>query len=203
MPVLAGAILGLVAGPMIIPKMFYPSMMARYSMPAWNPGFDMSFIYITVLMVASSVFVTYISCIRISKENPANTMRPKAPGNSSKMLIEKMKMWNHLNFNIRWNIRDARRNKFRALMTIVGVMGCVALLIAAFGMNDSMNELKSWEYEDISHYGAKLSLSQDTNPMELYYILNETGGSFIMQQSMELKANGMEDTVTQIGRAHV
>ena len=196
LPVLAGAILGLVAGPMIIPKMFYPSMMARYSMPAWNPGFDMSFIYITVLMVASSVFVTYISCIRISKENPANTMRSKAPGNSSKMLIEKMKMWNHLNFNIRWNIRDARRNKFRALMTIVGVMGCVALLIAAFGMNDSMNELKSWEYEDISHYGAKLSLSQDTNPMELYYILNETGGSFIMQQSMELKANGMEDTVT-------
>ena len=81
-------------------------------------------------------------------------------------------------------------------MTIVGVMGCVALLIAAFGMNDSLNELKSWEYDDISHYESKLLLSNEANPLELYYILNETDGSFIMQQSIELKANDEEDTVT-------
>ena len=80
-------------------------------------------------------------------------------------------------------------------MAIVGVMGCVALLIAAFGMNDSMNELKHWEYDDISHFESKLLLSKDANPMELYYILNETNGSFIMQQSIEIKANDMEDTV--------
>ncbi len=195
-PVLAGSILGLVTGPMIIPHMFYPSMSTRYSMPEWNPGFDMSFVFIAVALVVLSVFVTYISCRRISKENPANTMRPKTPKLSSGMLIEKTKLWKHLNFNLRWNIRDARSNKFRALMTIVGVMGCVALLIAAFGMNDSMEELKSWEYDDITHYESKLVLSNNANSQELYYILNDTDGSFIMQQSMELKANGMEDTVT-------
>ena len=81
-------------------------------------------------------------------------------------------------------------------MAIVGVMGCVALLIAAFGMNDSMNELKSWEYDDITHYESKLLLSSEANPMELYYILNETNGSFIMQQSIEIKTDGWEDTVT-------
>ena len=194
-PVLAGAILGVITGPMIIPQLFYPTLTTQYSMPSWNPGFDMSFIYISVLMVASSVFVTYLACRRISKENPANTMRPKPPNLSSKSFIEKSKFWNRLSFNIRWNIRDARRNKFRALMAIVGVMGCAALLIAAFGMNDSMNELESWEYDDISHFESKLLLSEDANPMELYYILNETGGSFIMQQSIEIKANGKEDTV--------
>ena len=195
-PVLAGAVLGLITGPMIIPQMFYPTMTTSYSMPIWNPGFDMSFIYIAALMVVLSVLVTYLSCRRISKENPANTLRPKAPNTSSKTFIEKSRLWNRLSFNLRWNWRDARRNKFRALMAIVGVMGCVALLIAAFGMNDSMDELKSWEYDDIIHYESKLLLSSEANPLELYYILNETNGSFIMQQSIEIKANGGEDTVT-------
>ena len=195
-PVLAGAILGLITGPMIIPQMFYPTMTTSYSMPNWNPGFDMSFIYIATLMVVLSVLVTYLSCRRISKENPANTLRPKAPIASSKTFIEKSRIWDCLSFNLRWNWRDARRNKFRALMAIVGVMGCVALLIAAFGMNDSMNELKSWEYDDITHYESKLLLSSGANPLELYYILNETNGSFIMQQFIEIKANDVEDTVT-------
>lgn len=195
-PVLAGAVLGLITGPMIIPQMFYPTMTNRFSMPVWEPGFDMSFVYIAVLLVLLSVLVTYVTCRRISKENPANTMRPKAPNMSSKSFIEKSRLWIHLNFNLRWNWRDARRNNFRALMAIIGVMGCVALLIAAFGMNDSLNELESWEYDDISHYGAKLQLSNNATPLELYYILNDTNGSFIMQQSIEIKANDNEDTVT-------
>ena len=195
-PVFAGALLGLMTGPAVIPRMFYPTLTTQYSLPVWNPGFDISFVYIVVLMVFLSVFVTYLSCRIISKENPANTIRPKAPNMSSKSVIENSKIWKHLNFNIRWNLRDTRANKFRSLMAIVGVMGCVALLIAAFGMNDSMDELKSWEYDDISHFESKLLLSNNANPMELYYILNETKGSFIMQQSIELKANDKEDTVT-------
>lgn len=195
-PVIAGAVLGLITGPMIIPQMFYPTMAVSYSMPSWNPGFDMSFVYIAISLVVLSVLVTYLSCRRISKENPANTMRPKAPDVSSNGMLERSRFWKHLNFNIRWNIRDAKSNKFRALMTIVGVMGCVALLIAAFGMNDSLEELKTWEYDDISHYESKLLLSNEANPLELYYILNETDGSFIMQQSIEIKANDEEDTVT-------
>ncbi|WP_406535804.1 ABC transporter permease [Methanobrevibacter sp.] len=195
-PVLAGAILGLITGPVVIPRMFYPTMFKSYSMPSWHPGFDMRFVYIALLMVFLSVLVTYLSCRRISRENPANTLRPKAPKLSSNGFIEKSKFWNHLSFNFRWNWRDAKRNKFRAFMAIVGVMGCVALLIAAFGMNDSMGELKSWEYDDISHYESKLLLSNEANPMEVYYILNETNGSFIMQQSIEMKANDMEDTVS-------
>ena len=195
-PVFAGALLGLMTGPAVIPRMFYPTLTTQYSLPVWNPGFDISFVYIVVLMVFLSVFVTYLSCRIISKENPANTIRPKVPNMSSKSVIENSKIWKHLNFNIRWNLRDTRANKFRSLMAIVGVMGCVALLIAAFGMNDSMDELKSWEYDDISHFESKLLLSNNANPMELYYILNETKGNFIMQQSIELKANDKEDTVT-------
>lgn len=193
-PVLAGSVLGLVTGPMIIPQMFYPSMTTRYTLPSWNPGFDMSFVYVAALLVFSSVFVTYLTCRSISKENPANTMRPKAPNISSNSFFEKSRLWKHLSFNFRWNWRDARRNKFRALMAIIGVMGCVALLIAAFGMNDSMNDLKTWEYDEINHFESKLSISNNPSQMELYYVINETNGSFIMQMPIEIKSNSHENT---------
>ena len=196
LPVLSGSILGLITGPMIIPQMFYPTMKHHYTLPEWNPGFDMSFIYVAGLLVISSVVVTYLTCRNISKENPANTMRLKAPKLSSTNFIERSKLWRHLSFNLRWNWRDAKRNKFRAFMAIVGVMGCVALLIAAFGMNDSMNDLKSWEYDDINHFESKLSIANNASPMELYYIANYTNGSFIMQMPIEIKANDIEDTVS-------
>lgn len=195
-PVLSGSILGLITGPMIIPQMFYPTMKTHYTLPEWNPGFDVSFVYIVVLLVISSVAVTYLTCRSISKENPANTMRPKAPKMSSINFLERSKLWRHLSFNLRWNWRDARRNKFRAFMAIVGVMGCVALLIAAFGMNDSMNDLKTWEYDDINHFNSKLSIANNASEMELYYIANYTHGSFIMQMPIEIKANNIEDTVS-------
>ena len=195
-PVLSGSILGLITGSMIIPQMFYPTMKTHYTLPEWNPGFDVSFVYIVVLLVISSVAVTYLTCRSISKENPANTMRPKAPKMSSINFLERSKLWRHLSFNLRWNWRDARRNKFRAFMAIVGVMGCVALLIAAFGMNDSMNDLKTWEYDDINHFNSKLSIANNASEMELYYIANYTHGSFIMQMPIEIKANNIEDTVS-------
>ena len=119
-------------------------MTSRFSLPLWKPGWNISFVYAALTMILSSLFVSYWAARNISKENPANTMRPKAPKVSSNSRVEKSKFWSNLSFNIRWNYRDAKVNNFRALMAIIGVMGCVALLISAFGMNDSMNDLKTF-----------------------------------------------------------
>ena len=192
--VLAGAILGLILGPMIIPNLFYPTMTARYSLPEWNPGFDISFVVVAGLMVVSSLAVSYFAARNISKENPANTMRPKAPNISSSGTLEKSGLWDKLSFNIRWNYRDAKRNKFRALMAIVGVMGCVALLISAFGMNDSMENLKTWEYDDISHFESKLIIESGASQSDIDSVTDEVNGSQIMEQAIEIKAQGNEKT---------
>ena len=193
-PVLAGSVLGLVTGPTIIPKLFYPSMMSRYSLPEWNPGFDISFVVVAALMVASSLLVSYWAARNISKENPANTMRPKAPNVSTSGILEKSRFWDKLGFNLRWNYRDAKRNNFRALMAIVGVMGCVALLISAFGMNDSMENLSTWEYDDICHFNSKLILNSGVTAGDVDSIADEVNGSKIMEQAIEIKAQGNEET---------
>ncbi len=190
--VLAGAILGLALGPAIIPNLFYPTMSYRYSLPEWRPGFDMSFIIVATLMVLSSLLVTYLAARNISKENPANTMRPKAPNISSSGFLESSKLWKKVSFNIRWNYRDAKRNKFRALMAIIGVMGCVALLVSAFGMNDSMENLKTWEYDDISHFESKLIVDSGASLSDIDSVREEVNGSTIMEQAIEIKVPGNE-----------
>ena len=194
--VLAGAILGLILGPMIIPNLFYPTMTYRYSLPEWNPGFDISFVVVAALMVLSSLLVSYLAARNISKENPANTMRPKAPNISSSGFLEKSSLWNRLNFNLRWNYRDAKRNKFRALMAIVGVMGCVALLVSAFGMNDSMDNLKNWEYDDISHFESKLIINNGASLSDIDDVRKDVNGHTIMEQAIEIKAQGNEKTAS-------
>ena len=190
--VLAGAILGLILGPTLIPKLFYPSMTSRFSLPVWKPGWNISFVYAALTMILSSLFVSYWAARNISKENPANTMRPKAPKVSSNSRVEKSKFWSNLSFNIRWNYRDAKVNNFRALMAIIGVMGCVALLISAFGMNDSMNDLKTWEYDDISHFESKLIIDNGALLSDIDSVANDVNGTMIMEQPIEVKGNGNE-----------
>ena len=195
-PIITGAILGLITGPMIIPEMFYPTMKTRYSLPTWHPGFDISFIYVAAIMVLSSLFITHLACRNISKENPADSMRPKGPKTPPSGILEKSNLWHHLSFNIRWNLRDARRNKFRALMAIIGVMGCTALIVAAFGMNDCMNDLRTWEYDDISHFESKLIIANNASLSDINSTNDKVNGTKIMQTAIEIKTNNIEDTVS-------
>ena len=107
---------------MIIPYMFFPSMQSFYTLPTWQPGFNINFIIIAIAMITLSVLTTFISIKNINKESPAQTIKPKPPKNIKQGFIEKSKLWKHLNFNIKWNFRDAKRNKIRSIMSIFGVL---------------------------------------------------------------------------------
>ena len=187
--VLAGAILGLIIGPLTLPNLFYPSMSATYIMPEWKPAWSMNFIYVAIIMVVMSLLVSYFAVRSISSENPADTIRPKAPKISSTGFVEKFGFWNKLSFNVRWNYRDAKRNKFRALMTIVGVMGCAALLVSAFGMYDGMHDLKEWEYSQINHYDSKLIVNDNASMSSINNIADEVNGDKLMESAIEIESD--------------
>ncbi|WP_407381997.1 ABC transporter permease [Methanobrevibacter sp.] len=187
--VLAGAVLGLIIGPLTLPNLFYPSMSATYILPEWKPAWSMNFVYVAVLMVLSSLAVSFLAVRSISKENPADTIRPKAPKISSSGFVEKLGFWNKLGFNIRWNYRDAKRNKFRALMTIIGVIGCTALLVSAFGMYDGMHDLKEWEYSQINHYDSKLIIDEEASISSVDDIADEVNGDKLMEGAIEIESD--------------
>ena len=187
--VLIGSILGLVIGPMTLPQLFYPSMSATYKMPSWDPAWSMNFVYVAALMIIMSLAVSYYAVKNISDEKPADTIRPKAPKVSSSGFVEKLGFWKHLSFNVRWNYRDAKRNKFRALMTIIGVIGCSALLVCAFGMYDGMNDLKEWEYNQINHYDSKLVIDENATTSQINTVADEVNGDKIMEGAIEIESD--------------
>ena len=187
--VLIGSILGLVIGPMTLPQLFYPSMSATYKMPSWDPAWSMNFVYVAALMIIMSLAVSYYAVKNISDEKPADTIRPKAPKVSSSGFVEKLGFWKHLSFNVRWNYRDAKRNKFRALMTIIGVIGCSALLVCAFGMYDGMNDLKDWEYNQINHYDSKLVIDENATTSQINTVADEVNGDKIMEGAIEIESD--------------
>lgn len=187
--VLIGSILGLILGPMTLPQLFYPSMSATYKLPSWNPAWSMNFVYVAVLMVLMSLAVSYYSVKSISDEKPADTIRPKVPKVSTSGFLEKLPIWKHLSFNVRWNWRDAKRNKFRALMTIIGVIGCSALLVCAFGMYDGMNDLKEWEYNQINHYDSKLVVEENATDTQIDDVAKAVNGDKLMESAIEIESD--------------
>ncbi len=190
--VLIGSILGLILGPMTLPQLFYPSMSATYKMPSWEPAWSMNFVYVAALMVILSVLVSYYAVKSISNEKPADTIRPKAPKVSSSGFVEKLSIWKRLSFNVRWNWRDAKRNKFRALMTIIGVIGCSALLVCAFGMYDGMNDLKEWEFNQINHYDSKLVIDDEATVSEIDDVAEDVNGDKLMESAIEIEVGSVK-----------
>ena len=193
---LTGSVIGLVIGPLTIPYLFYPTMSSTYSLPSWGPSWDISFFFVAGLMVVSSVLISYISVKGISDENPAETIRPKAPKLVSSGLIERTKIWKRFSFNERWNYRDAKRNKTRAIMSVFGVFACALLVMSAFGMVDSINDVEDWQYNQIYNFNSKLILEENITDSQLDHILDETGGEGIREEAIELKYKGIKKTGT-------
>ncbi len=140
-------------------------------------------------MVLMSLAVSFYSVKSISSEKPADTIRPKVPKVSTSGFVERFGLWKRLSFNVRWNYRDAKRNKFRALMTIVGVIGCSALLVCAFGMYDGMNDLKEWEYNQINHYDSKLVIEENATDSQIDDVADEVNGDKLMESAIEIESD--------------
>ncbi len=189
--VLSGSVLGLILGPMILPPIFYPSMIRAYKLPVWSPSWNMNFIYLIVLMAIFSLAVSHHAISSISNEKPSDAIKPKVPKASTSGFVERLKIWKKLSFNFRWNYRDAKRNKLRSVMTIIGVMGCSALLIGAFGLYDGLNDVKEWKYDQINHYESKLIID-DASISQIDEVASEVNGDKIMDESIELESNETE-----------
>ena len=187
--VLTGSIAGLILGPMILPQIFYPPMARSYSLPVWSSSVNMSFIYLIILMAIFAFAVSDLAVTSISNEKPSDSIKPKVPKVSTSGFLEKSKIWKRISFNFRWNYRDAKRNKLRSVMTIIGVMGCSALLIGAFGLYDGLNDVKDGEYNQINHYNSKLIIDDNTTESQIDEAVGNVNGDKIMEESVEIESN--------------
>ena len=195
-PALFGAALGCIAGPLTLPRLFYPSMSSFYTMPEWNPVYHFSFAIVALSVIVLCTAVTYLSCGRQLRGTPAQTLRPRAPRVSKHSFMERTAIWTKLGFNAQWNLRDSTRNKVRSAMAIIGVLGCTALLVCAFGMNDSMKTLKEWQYEDINKFDSKLMLEEAASDEQVENVISSVDGQKLMESSAEIRLDGVKKAGT-------
>jgi putative ABC transport system permease protein len=194
---LLGSALGMLLGPMTLPYLFYPSMSGFYTLPEWLPAFDALFVVMAAAVAALCTLMSFVACRRTLRDTPAVSLRPKAPRIFRHGFLEKTALWRRLGFNAQWNLRDAARNRVRSLMAVIGVLGCTALIVCALGMNDSMNDMKKWQFEDINLFESKLSLGENITPEQLETILTAVSGEAIMEGAVEIRASGANDSAVK------
>ena len=125
-------------------------------------------------------------------------MRPKAPKPGKRILLEHITpLWKRMGFTAKLTARNLFRYKVRLFMTVIGVAGCTALVLAAFGLLDSFEPLTKTQFDEIFKYDAIVIPKQSGSPEELGYVkklCNDTGkvksAMFALQEDVKLEASG-------------
>ena len=161
---LGGSIFGVLAGEKILPFIIIYAYMILYKhLPAILGPYHMSYaLQASGIAVACTLIATIASCYKELAAEPAELMRPAAPKQGKRILLERIGIiWKHLNFTWKSTVRNLIRYKKRFFMTIFGIGGCMALMVVGFGLKDCIYEIVSLQYEKVQFYDAATYMSDD------------------------------------------
>lgn len=159
-----GGIFGALLGTVIFPTVIYSAWNIMYLLPSVKLHMEIG-MAITSIAIASFVTIAaaVFACYKELMETPALLMRPKAPKNGKKIFLERLPfLWKHFNFIHKVTARNIFRYKKRFLMTVIGISGCTALLVAGFGVQDSIGEIVTKQYGEIYNFDMSIAYKEDT-----------------------------------------
>ncbi len=167
---LIGAIIGFVAGTFAFPKAIWYAYQMMYNTSQVDYYFSPAMLIVSfVVAVICSVGVTVITCRYETAEMAASLMRPKAPKAGKRIFLEYIPIfWNSLKFLRKVSLRNIFRYKGRLIMMVLGIGGCTALLVAGFGIYDSIADIAVNQYSNISLYDMEITLkngAEDSVPV--------------------------------------
>ncbi|MCL2775737.1 MAG: FtsX-like permease family protein, partial [Oscillospiraceae bacterium] len=179
-----GGIVGVIAGSNIFPRVIGNAYGHLYNMPHLDTPVPMAISLIAISSALGAVLlVTLITCIGAMRGAPAELMRPKSPPAGKRVLIERIPfVWNRLKFISKVTARNIFRYKKRFIMTLVGVAGCSALLVTAFGLRDSIGGVVGMQYDKVAKYNSQAYLKDITTiglRTELDSLLAEIPGDYV------------------------
>lgn len=147
---------------------------------------------VIVLTVAFLTLISYLSVKKMLKGTAADALRPYTPKAMKKSVIEKFSFWEKLSFGTKWNVRDILRHKSRSAMTLVGVIGCMLLLVGGLGMKDTMDKFVALLDEKVNNYTTKINMSETADNEEIKKLAESVNGDW--QSSSGISYEG--ETVT-------
>ena len=160
---LFGSLIGIALSVWVFPYAINSAYSIMYSLPDMTYLFPWQYAGISLLIsLACTTLVTMATIFRELRLRPAVLMRPKAPKEGKRILLERIGfIWNKLNFSRKVTMRNLFRNKQRFLMTLLGIAGCTALLLASLGMYNSISAIITKQYKEdpISEYDFEVVFS--------------------------------------------
>ena len=164
---ISGGLLGTLLGFFLLPYIVFNIYKILFDIPVFRYDFNPINSIIGILIALICICGTTILTIRkVVKEKPSELMRPKAPSNGKRVLLERIKfIWNRINFSNKITIRNLFRYKKRVFMMIFGILGCTALLLAGFGIRDSIVDIPDKQYKEIFKFDDMVYLN-DINKEE-------------------------------------
>lgn len=162
---ICGAVLGLLVGYYLFPTIIFDAYGQLYNIPdfitPWYLSYSLIGILVAVLCTAGAAMVV----LRIDLfSTPASLLRPKAPKAGQRIWLERIKpIWNRLSFIQKVTARNLFRYKQRMLMTVLGIAGCMALIITGFGLKDSISDIVEVQFNKIWHYQAIVTFKDEAS----------------------------------------
>lgn len=165
---ISGGIFGAIVGLIAFPTIIYYTWGVMYNMTdvVLLPQLPLA---IMAVLICSGITIlsAFFACYKEVIEVPSQLMRPKAPKSGKKIILEHITfLWNRLSFSHKVTARNIFRYKKRFFMTVIGISGCTALLLAGFGIQDSISTVADAQYGQIFCFDANISLEEETTKNE-------------------------------------
>lgn len=158
-----GLILGVVIGTNFLPRVIFYLMSDHYI-------FEKAYIFYVgdAVLKASGAFLiatlgaALFVLLGELREKPAQLLQVKAPKPGKRIFLERITpIWKRLSFNQKVSYRNLFRYKARMWMAIIGIAGCTGLMLAGFGLKDSLTSVTKKQFGPIFDYEAIVTLDKD------------------------------------------
>lgn len=160
-----GSLVGLAIGLVLFPTVIFYAWGIMYTVPKVNLLVELPLSIMSILVAVSiTTLAAVMACYKELVETPSLLMRPKAPKEGKRIFLERIPfIWKRMNFTKKVTARNIFRYKKRFFMTVIGISGCTALLLAGFGIKDSISTIASKQFGEIIQYDAQISIDKEAN----------------------------------------
>lgn len=155
-PTALGTLIGTAIGFKVFPYIIYDSYKIMYNIPSINTPFRIDYAVGCFVCALLCVWITVFASCKLSlSAQTSELMRPKSLPVGRRVLLERVGfVWKRLSFLSKVTLRNLLRYKKRFAMTLVGVAGCTALIMTAFGIKNSISKVVDLQFDYIFGYDA-------------------------------------------------
>lgn len=169
-PSAVGSVVGVFLGHWILPEVIWALLLGQNEYPyRIYPNISWLSWAMAALTVLMSVGICLYTYQKSAHETTAELLRPKPPKAGKRIFLERIgPLWRRFSFNTKMVVRNLLRNRMRTLMSLVGILCCNALIIASFGLQDSINLIAVTHYTKVLNYDVRADLNQQAGMGESY-----------------------------------